>query len=112
MFPFFLYLMTALVAGFHLYTLLALSVYGAPFNPLQLIAFAGSVCLLICAYVSLFRPYLAARIALLALLTMWSFYGPAIGQMVRARRLRPAVISLRSNSIPECSMLVASAEFR
>jgi hypothetical protein len=54
---------------------------GRPFNPLELVALLGSVCLWIAAYVSLFRPQIAARIALLAALAICSFYGSAIAKI-------------------------------
>lgn len=85
MLPFILYFACAVVTGFHIYTLLAFAVQGAPFNPLELVALLGSVCLWIAAYVSLFRPQIAARIALLAALAIWSFYGPAIAKIGRTR---------------------------
>jgi len=85
MLPFCLYFVAGFVTGFHVYTLLALSVYGVPANPLELISLLGSLTLLIAAYVSLFRPYVAARIALLACLAIWSFYAPALTNTVRAK---------------------------
>jgi len=85
MLPFVLYFTCAVVTGFHIYTLLALAVYGAPFNPLELLALLGSLALMIAAYMSLFRPYAAARVALIAALALWSFYAPAIARMVRTR---------------------------
>jgi len=85
MLPFVLYFVTAVVTGYHVYTLLSLAVYGAPFNPLELVSIFGSFCLLIAAYLSLFRPYAAARLALIAALAIWCFYGPAIAKIVRTR---------------------------
>jgi hypothetical protein len=85
MLPFFLYLLTGLITGFHLYTLLALVVYGAPFNLLEVLAFLGSIALIIAAYLSLFRSYLAARVALIATLLIWSFYGPALAKLAREK---------------------------
>ncbi len=85
MLPFVLYFSCAVVTGFHLYTLMALAVYGAPFNPLEMVAFVGSLCMLIAAYISLFRPYAAGRVALIAALLLWSFYAPAIATIVRTR---------------------------
>jgi hypothetical protein len=92
MLPFIIYFVTAVVTGFHLYTLLSLAVYGVPINPLQLIALLGSLCLLIAAYVSLFRPLAAARLALIALLVIWCFYGPAIARTVRNSVLNQMVL--------------------
>lgn len=85
MVPFFLYLLTALITGFHIYSLLTLGLYGGAVNGLELIAFAGSLTLFVAAYVSLFRPYVAARIALIAALALWAFYAPAIATLVRSR---------------------------
>lgn len=85
MLPFVLYFAGAVVTGFHLYTLLALAVYGAPFNPLELLAMLGSLALFIAAYISLYRPNAAARVALIAALAIWAFYAPAIAKTVRAR---------------------------
>jgi hypothetical protein len=83
MLPFFLYFTTGVITGFHIYTLLSLVVYGVPFDPLEAVALLGSLCLLVAAYVSLFWPYAAAKIALIAVLGIWSFYGPAIAKVVR-----------------------------
>ncbi len=83
MLPFFLYLITAALTGFHVYTLLALTALGVPVNPLELVSLLGSLALLIAAYISLFSPYIAARVALLACLAMWSFYAPAIAKSIR-----------------------------
>jgi hypothetical protein len=83
MIPFFLYFVAGLVTGFHVYTLLALAVLGVPINPLEFVSLLGSLCLLIAAYVSLFKPDAAAKLALIAALAMWSFYGPAIAKSVR-----------------------------
>lgn len=93
MLPFILYLVTAVLTGFHLYTLLSFTLYGAPFNLLELVALLGSFCLLIAAYVSLFRPRAAAQLALIACLAMWCFYAPAIAKVVRTRWGKPAAVS-------------------
>lgn len=85
MLPFLLYFVTGVTTGFHVYTLLSLAVYGAAFNPLEWVALLGSFCLLVAAYVSLIRPYAAARLALVAALAIWCFYGPALANIVRSR---------------------------
>ncbi len=85
MFPFVIYFVTALLTGFHVYSLLELTVNGGTVSPLQLIALLGSFCLLIAAYISLFRPRAAARVALIAALAIWCFYGPAFAGIVRAK---------------------------
>lgn len=83
--PFFLYFTAALVTGFHLYSLLMLTVYGVSFSPLELVALLGSFLLLVAAYISLFRPYAAARLALVAALAIWSFYAPALANLARQK---------------------------
>jgi hypothetical protein len=85
MLPFSLYFIAAAITGFHVYTLLLLTFLGAPFYPMEAVSLLGSLGLLIAAYVSLFKPYIAARIALIACLAIWSFYGPAITKIVRTR---------------------------
>jgi hypothetical protein len=93
MLPFILYFVTAVLTGFHLYTLLSFTLYGAPFNLLELVALLGSFCLLIAAYVSLFKPHAAGRLALIACLAIWCFYGPAIAKVMRTRLGKPAAVS-------------------
>lgn len=85
MLPFVLYFVTAIVTGFHLYSFLSLAEYGAPLNPLELVGLLGSLGFLVAAYISLFRPYIAARVALIAALAIWCFYAPAIAQVMRGR---------------------------
>lgn len=93
MLPFILYLVTAVVTGFHLWSLLSFALYGAPYNLLELVSLLGSFCLLIAAYVSLFRPHAGGRLALIACLVMWCFYAPAITKLVRFKLTRPAALS-------------------
>src|ERR1700733_2365427 len=100
MLPFILYFVTASVTGYHVYALLSLTVYGAPFSPLLLVSLIGSICMLIAAYISLFRPHAAARVALLASLAIWSFYGPAIAQMVRTKNVGTKIVRLRPSPGP------------
>jgi hypothetical protein len=52
---------------------------------LELVSLVGSVGLLVAAYVSLFKPSAAARLALLACLAIWCFYGPAIAKSVHTK---------------------------
>jgi len=93
MLPFLIYFVAGALTGYHLYTLIALAAYGAPFNPLEFVAFMGSVGLVLAGYVSLFRPYAAARIALIASLLVWGFYGPAIAKLTRARFASVAIVT-------------------
>jgi hypothetical protein len=93
MLPFIIYFVAAIVTGIHLLTLLSLAAYGVTISPFELLALLGSILILIAAYVSLFRPYAAARIALLAAILMWSFYGPAIATYVRGRLAKRSVLS-------------------
>ena len=93
MLPFILYLVTAIVTGVHLWSLLSFALYGAPFNLLELISLLGSFSLLLAAYISLFRPHAGARLALIACLVMWCFYAPAIAKLVRKKFAGPAAVS-------------------
>jgi hypothetical protein len=83
MIPFFLYLAAGAVTGFQVYALLVLAVLGGPVNPLEFVSLAGSLCLIVAAYLSLFKPHAAARLAWLASLAIWCFYGPAIARTIR-----------------------------
>jgi len=99
MLPFCLYFVAGVATGFHVYTLLALTVYGAPFNSLELVSLLGSVGLLIAAFISLFKPHAAARIALIACLMTWSFYGPGIAEVVRTKFDKSSAVSGKPNSL-------------
>ena len=101
MLPLCLYFIAALLTGFHVYSLLALTLYGVPLNPLELVSLLGSLGLLIAAGISLFKPTAAAKVALIASLLVWSFYGPAIARVVRNKLNHPAVVS--ANREPACN---------
>jgi hypothetical protein len=93
MLPFMIYFVAGAVTGLHVYTLVSFAVYGAPFNALEFVSLLGSLGLLMAAYVSLFKPVAAARIALIAALATWCFYGPAVAKTIQTRFARPAVVS-------------------
>jgi hypothetical protein len=93
MFPFCLYFITGIITGFHVYTLMLLSLYGVPINPLEFVSLLGSLCLLIAAYLSLFKPRAAAKLALLASLSIWCFYAPALAKSIRTRLDKPSSVS-------------------
>lgn len=82
MLPFFLYSLAGAITGVHLLLLIGTRV---PLHPLQYVSLAGSLFLIVAAYLSLFRPYVAARVALLASLAIWSFYSPAIARVIESR---------------------------
>jgi len=93
MLPFILYFVTSIITALHLYTLLALAIYGVPVSPLEFVALLGSLLMLIAAYISLFRARIAAQIALIAALLLWSFYAPAIAHRLRSENAIPMPIS-------------------
>jgi hypothetical protein len=93
MLPFFLYFGAGVITGFQVYTLLAMTTYGVPFSPLEVVALLGSLGLLIAASISLFKPRAGARVALIASLLIWSFYGPAIANLVRAKSQNRRIVS-------------------
>jgi hypothetical protein len=101
--PFLLYFSAGAVTGYHVYTLLLFAVYGAPFNPLELVSLLGSLCLFVAAYLSLFRPYAAGRLALIACLAIWCFFGPAIAGMVRTRLGKPGPVSSMNLQVETCA---------
>ena len=82
MVPFFLYLAAGAATGFHVLTLLMLAALGVPVDTLEFVSLAGSLGLFVAAYLSLFKPNAAARLALPAALAIWCFYGPAIARTV------------------------------
>lgn len=86
MLPFFLYLIAGALTGFQVYALIALGAYGAPVSPLEFLSLFGSLVLIVAAYLSLWKPRVAARVALLAALTIWCFYAPASLSAVRSWR--------------------------
>lgn len=114
MLPFILYFLTGVVTGFHVCTLL-FAAYGAPLNPLEVVSWLGSFCLLIAAYLSLFRPHAAGRLALIACLLMWCFYAPAIANLVRARLHKPVAVSRLivplAGKTPKAALLAETARF-
>ena len=85
MLPFFLYLIAGGLTGFQVYSLAALAAYGAPLSPLEYLSLLGSLAMIVAAYLSLFKPRAAARLALVAALTIWCFYAPATLNTVRAK---------------------------
>jgi hypothetical protein len=78
MLPFLLYFAAGSATAMHVYTLLSLGVFGATRSVLELVALAGSVCLIVSAYISLFKPHSGAKVALIAALGSWCFYAPGI----------------------------------
>ena len=96
MVPFLLYFLAGAVTGFHVYTLLSMTLYGVAFSPLEAVSLLGSLGLLIAASVSLFKPHAAAQIAMVACLLTWSFYGPAIANVVRNKFEKQTVVSVDS----------------
>ena len=91
MFPFSLYAIAGVLAGVHLYLLLVFTVYTPAAALLEWAALLGSLCLLVAACVSLFKPRVAAQIALNACLLIWAFYAPATVRTVQTKLLRHSV---------------------
>ncbi len=86
MLPFLLYLLAGALTAIQVYALLTLGVYGAPVSPLEFLSLLGSLVLIVAAYLALWKPRLAARVALLAALVIWCFYAPATLHAVRSWR--------------------------
>jgi hypothetical protein len=77
MITFLLYLATAICTGWQLSQQILMGVWGKPSNPLEYLAFVGSLILLVSAYVALFSLRRARRIAIGASALLWIFYVPA-----------------------------------
>lgn len=90
MLPFLLFLIAGALTGYQVYALVALGAYGAPVSPLEFLSLLGSLALVGAAYLSLWKPRVAARVALLAALVIWCFYAPATLSTVRSWRARHA----------------------
>jgi hypothetical protein len=73
-----LYVLTALVTGLHNFYWLMSIVNGAPLNPLNCAALAGSALLLVAAVILLFRTRIGALLALAGSALSWVFYAPFI----------------------------------
>ena len=86
---FLLYFVAAVTTGLHI---LLLSGANNSLHPLQMVGLFGSLGLLIAAYLSLFQPDAAAKIALLASLLLWCFYGPAIAKAMSAKVHTPSAV--------------------
>ena len=98
MLPFFLYLIAGVMTGFQVYALVALGAYGAPVSPLELLSLLGSLVLIVAAYLSLWKPRLGARVALLAVLIIWCFYAPATLHAVKSWHARHAGSQLQKGA--------------
>ena len=90
MLPFFLYFAAGAVTAFHVYLLVSETGFEFGFNVLELASLLGSAGLVAAAYVSLCRPRVAARMALIAALACWFFYAPGIATIIRSDRRLPS----------------------
>jgi hypothetical protein len=84
---FLLYFVAGVTTGLHI---LLMSGANNSLHPLQMVGLLGSVGLLIGAYLSLFQPDAAAKMALLASLLLWCFYGPAIAKAMSPKVHTPS----------------------
>jgi hypothetical protein len=73
-----LYVLTAVVTGLHVFYLMMWAIWGAPTSPLQYVSLIGSVVLLLSAVAAFFNRRLAAAIAIVGSVMVWSFYAPAL----------------------------------
>jgi len=74
---FLIYIITAIGTGWQLSQQILMGVWGKPSNPIEYLAFAGSMILLVSAYVALFSLSRARSIAIVASALLWMFYVPA-----------------------------------
>jgi hypothetical protein len=85
MLRFSVYLAAGIVTGVPVFRLLAASVWGVPRLPLEYVSLAGSLLLVVAAFLSLGDRRLAARVAVLGLLCNGAFYGPLAVKTVQLR---------------------------
>lgn len=85
MFPFALYLITGIATAAPVIYALEWAVWGAPIVATKYLSLLGSATLLVAAFTSLFERRIAARIALVGVLAIWSLYLPAITGAVRTK---------------------------
>jgi hypothetical protein len=117
---FWLYFLTGLATGGLVLYTLSWGIWGAPTSPLEFVSLLGSVFLIVAAVVSQTNRKRAGRIALCAMVMIWSFYAPAIFQSgrsvltnqqltVKVIKWRPATSGPLVNRQAEDSMLRLSA---
>jgi hypothetical protein len=82
---FILYLITGIATAAPVVYALGWAVWGAPIVATEYISLLGSATLVVAAFVSLIKWRIAARIALAAVLAIWSLYLPAINGAVRMK---------------------------
>ena len=87
MFPFSLYAIAGILTAVHLYLLLVFTAHAPAVNVLEWVALLGSLWLLVAACLSLYRPRVAAQVALIACLLIWTFYAPATVKTMQAKVL-------------------------
>ena len=80
MLPFIVYFAAGAVTAFHVYVLVGI---GKALNVLEFASLLGSVCLIVSGYISLFKPSVAAKLALIASLAAWCFYAPGIAAIAK-----------------------------
>ena len=77
MIPFLLYTSAAFATGWQISQQILMGVWGKPSNPIEHLAFYGSLLLLLSGYVALFSPHRAAWAAIVSMVPLWVFYLPA-----------------------------------
>jgi hypothetical protein len=82
---FLLYLLTAILTALPVLVALGWAVWGAPITVWQYVSLLGSCLLALAGLVSLSHRRVAARIAVVAVAAIWSFYFPAVASVVHAR---------------------------
>ena len=82
---FILYLLTGIATAVPIIYALKWAVWGAPIILTEYVSLLGSVALVVSAFISLTERRIAARIALISVLAVWSFYFPAISGVARMK---------------------------
>ena len=82
---FLLYLLTAIMTALPVLFMLRWAIWGAPTSVWQYVSLLGSCLLVLAGFVSVSHRRVAARIAVVAVAAIWSFYLPVVASVVRAR---------------------------
>jgi hypothetical protein len=82
---FLLYLLTAIMTALPVLLMLRWAIWGAPVSIWQYVSLIGSCLLVLAGFVSVSHRRAAARIAVVAVAAIWSFYLPVVASVVHAR---------------------------
>lgn len=98
--------LTGLLCGFQVFSIMMMSIWGAPTSVTHSIAFWGAVFLVIAGFLLLVGFWHASWFALSSLAMLWSFYAPAL--FVTLGQFTLAQLSAVFMLVPPSLLLVSS----